>query len=106
MSPDEQLQIPLALAEMLHAILGPLLGQLEGEGHSWVPILKRVLEAYGVGRDDILISRHGVGILSEIDGATRDAAEQLCEWVSEMAREEEDFKLWAEEFLHGNETAS
>lgn len=106
MSPDHHLQVPLPLAEMLHVVLGPLAEQLEREGHGWAPTIKRVLQAYTQGRDEILAEKYGSAILQEIDVCTRDAAEQLCQWVAQMAQEESDFELWAQEFLHGNETAS
>lgn len=106
MRQDDNLQVPLPLAEMLHALLGPLGEQLTREGHSWAPFVSRVVDAYTQGRDDHLSDTHGPAVLRDIDVCTLQVADKLCGWVAEMASEEEDFDLWAREFLNGNEAAS
>lgn len=46
------LTVPLALAELLHATLGPLSADLTAEGHPWADTLQRVLDAYVDERAD------------------------------------------------------
>lgn len=93
----ESLHIPLELAELLHATLGPLADVLESEGHVWVPLIRRVLSAYVDGRDQKLAGQYGVGVLGEAKVCTLQVAEAVMAMVNELTLEEVDFDLWTNE---------
>lgn len=95
---SDHLLVPLPLAEMLHVTLGPLTETLEKEDHPWVPLLRRVLAAYKMGRDDTMVAIYGNGIIGEIDVCTVQVAEEVCKVVDEIAAEETDFVQWSTEF--------
>lgn len=94
---DENIQIPLQLAELLHVTLGPLTEVLKDEDHSWAPLISMVLRAYREGRDRELVKEYGDSIVRDIDLCTYLVSEQLCEWSRELAGEETDFDKWAHE---------
>lgn len=96
--PNDHMLLPLPLAEMLHATLGPLAEVLAAEGHAWAPLLDRVLEAYRAGRDDQMVKKYGPAVIPEVDIVTAQVAEAVCSVVSELASEEVDFMMWASEF--------
>lgn len=93
----ESLHIPLELAELLHATLGPLADVLESEGHAWATLIRRVLSAYVDGRDDKLVAQYGIGVLGEAKVCTLQVAEAVCAMVNELTMEEVDFDIWAGE---------
>ncbi|OQZ87920.1 hypothetical protein BST11_25495 [Mycobacterium alsense] len=90
--------IPLPLAEMLYATLGPLAETLAAENHPWAALAERVLEAYKTGRNDQLVAMYGQGVIPEISKVTQQVADAVCGVVAEMADEEMDFAMWAGEF--------
>ena len=95
--------IPLELAELLHATLGPLGDVLERENHHWAPIVKKVLSEYIGSRDRLLCQLHGHDILPEISHHTYLASEQVCDLTRSAITEEwmreadDDFSKWTEE---------
>ena len=94
---NDQLLLPLPLAELLHVTIGPLADVLEEEGHAWAPLLRRVLETYLTGRADQLVKRYGVGVLEDAVVVTGEVVQAMYELVRELAMEQVDFDLWAEE---------
>lgn len=98
-----ELNVPLALAEMLHVTLGPLTDVLERQNHPWVKFLRSVLAAYTKGRDDLLTGAHGESILLAIDEVTLSVAETVCDFLYQLAATEEDFELWAKELADMDE---
>lgn len=94
---SESLHVPLELAELLHATLGPLADVLEAEGHAWAPLIRRVLKAYLDGRDDKLLQQYGPGVLGEARVCTVQVSEAVCALVNELAMEEVDFSMWDSE---------
>jgi len=87
------LQIPLGVAELLHATLGPLSDVLDAEDHPWAPTIHLVLSEYirlrntAVGTESLALANH----------ATYLAAERVCELTRSAVRDEEDFRRWAAE---------
>lgn len=96
--------IPIELAEMLHATLGPLADVLEEENHQWVPMLRKVLSEYTRSRDRFLTGVHG-DVIAEIVHHTYLAAEKVCGMTKSAIIEERDFSKWAAEFTGESETA-
>ncbi len=98
----ERLSIPLELAELLHATLGPLSDALSEESHPWAPLVRKALDTYISGRDTFLVQEHGAHVLPEIEEATRQACTRVDELLTETVSEEEDFTKWGSE-LSGEE---
>ena len=71
------ISVPLAFAELLHATLGPLGDILEQEGHSWAPMVQRVLEEYTSRRNALLTVVHGDEIIDVVMQHTMTAAEDV-----------------------------
>lgn len=87
MSKPRVVFIPLAFAELLHATLGPLGEVLETEGHSWAPMVQKVLSEYNSRRDTYLVSIHGDEILDVVIEHTMAAAEDVEAQVSDAVEE-------------------
>lgn len=96
--------IPIEIAELLHATLGPLAEVLDGENHHWVPMIRKVLAEYTQQRDKFIRAIHG-NISAEIAHHTYLASEKVCGMTELALREEEDFSKWAEEVTGEAETA-
>ena len=94
---NQPLYLPIELAELLHATLGPLSEVLERENHHWAEVVRRVLAEYVAGRNQILTHIHGDKVMLEVAHETFVAAEKVC-LISDLAiSEEEDFIRWREE---------
>jgi hypothetical protein len=93
----ELIFIPIRLAELLHATLGPLSEVLEREDHPWTPMVRKVLSEYCHERNGFLVEIHGPSVLSEIGHQTFLASERVCDLTDYALREEEDFSRWREE---------
>lgn len=91
------LYLPIELAELLHATLGPLADTLERESHPWSPMVKKVLREYTDSRDRIMIHLHGSSVIPQIAHHTYLAAEKVCGMTSAAIREEEHFTRWSAE---------
>lgn len=91
------LYVPLELAELLHATLGPLGEVLERDGHSWAQMVRRVLDEYTRSRNSMLSHIHGDRVISEVTHQTFLASERVCELTDMAIREEEDFLRWSAE---------
>lgn len=89
--------VPLAFAELLHATLGPLGDVLSQEGHTWAPMVQRVLAEYTSRRDDLLTEFHGEGIVETIHDHTLVAAEEV-EGLAHDAIDTNVLRLVAGEF--------
>lgn len=98
---SDNINLPLHLAELLHVALGPLADVLEGEGHRWAPMLKRVLREYTAARDAVLVDELGADAIPAIDRTTSVACQLIYEMVGGPV-ESGDFDLWASEL--GGET--
>lgn len=98
---NENINLPLHLAELLHVALGPLADVLEGEDHAWAPMLKTVLTKYRVARDLVLVDELGPDAIPAIDRTTALACQVMYEMVSGPVADG-DFDLWASEL--GGET--
>lgn len=91
------LYVPIELAELLHATLGPLSEVLDREGHHWAEVVKRVLAEYVAGRNQIIRHLHGDEAILDVAHETFIASEKVC-LISDLAvSEEEDFLRWREE---------
>lgn len=89
--------VPLALAELLHAALGTLAGQLEAEAHPWAAMASRVVDEYEEQRNRLLSEAHGPRAFPEMKHQTFLAAERLCEITSLVVEEALDFVEWSSE---------
>ena len=96
-NPHDHLLLPLPLAELLHATLGPLCIALENESHAWAPLVRRVLGAYTDGRDDMMTVMYGPSILQDVAMVTVEVADELIKLVDEMSATERDFEKWSDE---------
>ena len=94
---EDAFHIPLRLAELLHATLGPLAEQLAIEGHSWEPMVRRVLAEYTELRNAILRQTHGSSVLADIKHETFLASEWLCTLTTLAVNEAADFVTWTSE---------
>ena len=94
--------IPIELAEMLHATLGPLAEILDKENHHWSPMLRRVIEEYAHQRNRFLTSMHGDTVFPDLAHHTYLAAEKVCELTDSAISEAADFLQWATEVEGGN----
>jgi hypothetical protein len=90
--------IPLELAELLHAALGPLSEKLEEEDHPWSTMVTRVLSEYTEARNRIMREAHGDSVIAEIAHQTYLAAERVCSMTEMALGEERDFAKWTAEF--------
>lgn len=104
MADEDHLRIPLELAELLHATLGPLGERLKDEGHPWAELVQRVLEAYRMGRDSSVMTQYGLSALQDMHMVTVAVSEQVCRFVEEITVEEVDFNAWSKELNDGHET--
>lgn len=100
-SMSENPNIPLHLAEMLHATLGPLYAQLHEEGHVWAPLVKSVLDEYTHRRHLALDGIYGADAPDMICRVLQAAAEEVCN-MSDRPVQERDFAMWSSEL--GGET--
>ncbi|MFM8798726.1 MAG: hypothetical protein ACKODT_07200 [Fluviibacter sp.] len=98
---NENVNLPLDLAELLHVTLGPLADVLAEEGHRWAPMVKRVLSEYTELRDMVLTEIYGFDAIAAIDRTTVLACERVYEMVTSDV-ENVDFGMWASEL--GGET--
>jgi hypothetical protein len=98
---NNNISIPLHLAELLHVALGPLADVLESEGHRWAPMLKSVLDEYTTLRDATLVDELGVDAIPAIDRTTVVACQRMYDMVSGPVTDG-DFSVWASEL--GGET--
>jgi hypothetical protein len=96
---ESALHIPLALAEMLHAVLGPLAEQLSAEGHAWAELTSRVVTEYTERRNATLVAAHGPSALTEIRDELFLASERVCELSTLAVNEASDFVAWAAEVI-------
>lgn len=80
--------VPLGLAEMLHATLGPLSVVLEEENHPWAPLVRSVLSEYVSARDEHCSSFDDLW-WSEVSEQLQLAAEVVCG----LARNESGIEL-------------
>jgi hypothetical protein len=94
---EANFHIPVELAELLHATLGPLGDVLEQEGHRWSPTVRRVVSEYVRARNEFLAAHHGRGATVDVLTHTEEAAERVCALTESALREEEDFFRWSEE---------
>ena len=97
----QPMYLPIELAELLHATLGPLSEVLDREDHPWTPMVRRVLSEYSRERNRILIDLHGERVLPEIAHHTFLASERVCLLTHYALEEEGDFKRWREEVEDG-----
>jgi hypothetical protein len=86
--------VPIELAELMHALLGTLADVLEDEGHSWAQMTRRVLDEYEGQRNRILISLHGESIMRDLAHHTEMAVEKLCKLTDSAVQEASDFIQW------------
>lgn len=93
MTRNDFLEVPLDIAELLHATLGPLADVLEAESHPWAPTLHMVLHEYVKLRNSAL----GPALGPDISHITYLAAERVCDLTRNAIRDEEDFRRWASE---------
>lgn len=89
--------IPLELAELLHATLGPLSEILDKENHPWSAMVRRVIEEYTHQRNRFLTPIHGNSVVAEISHHTYLASEKVCELTDSAISEAADFLQWANE---------
>ncbi len=99
--PCHPMCLPIDLAELLHATLGPLSEVLDREDHPWTPMVRKVLSEYSRERNQIMIDRHGEQVLPEIAHQTFLASERVCLLTHYALQEEGDFIRWREEVEGG-----
>ena len=97
MTEHKLVYVPLAFAELLHAMLGPLEDVLSSEQHAWAPMIRRVLEQYTDRRDEFLQAMHGQEINPLIGHITYTAVEEVQNLTDDAIIEEHDFIQWASE---------
>jgi hypothetical protein len=95
-----ELSVPIELAELLHATLGPLAEILENEGHPWADMARRVLTEYTSQRNRLLKYVYGDSIVADIAHHTFRAVERVCD-LTEAAISDAvdaiDFVKWSAE---------
>lgn len=94
----DELRIPLHLAELLHATLGPLCEVLDSDEHDWVPMIRRVLSEYVSLRDQHLVALYGPGVTGEICKHSYNASEMVCALTRVEIAEAKHFVQWDVEF--------
>lgn len=94
----KDLSIPLEMAELLHATLGPIAASLRSEGNHWADTIEYIVDRYIEARDTHLGKIHGPGVRAEINHVTFGAVEEVLHHMDEMSTEREHFGMWAEEF--------
>ena len=100
-----ELSVPVELAELLHATLGPLADVLEDEGHPWAEMAKRVVSEYTSQRNRLLKYVYGESIVADIAHHTYRAVEKVCEITESAvsdAVESIDFAKWSAEVSRGS----
>jgi len=95
--PGRLMYVPIELAELLHATLGPLSEVLDREDHPWTPMVRMVLSEYSRERNRLLTHLHGENAVAEIAHHTYLASEKVCELTDYALQQEEDFSRWREE---------
>lgn len=98
---NENVNVPLHLAELLHVTLGPLADVLAEEGHRWAPMLQTILSQYTQERDSVLTGIYGPDAIPAIDRTTVVACQHVYDMVA-LPIMEADLNEWASEF--GGET--
>lgn len=75
--------IPLGIAEILHATLGPLASVLEEENHPWAGLVKRVVREYVAVRDEYCSELDASSWHYGVAAQTAMAAEVVCGLIRE-----------------------
>jgi len=99
----DDLSVPIELAELLHAALGPLADVLEEEDHPWAAMARRVLDEYTFRRNRLLKYIYGESIAADIAHHTFQACEKVCELTDSAVREAVDFVKWSSEVERSSE---
>jgi len=93
-----ELNIPLELAELLHATLGPLATSLRAEGNHWADTIDYIVDKYTRQRDAALYAAHGPSVKADINHATFKAVDSVLAHMDDMFDEKEHFGMWTDEF--------
>lgn len=83
---EDTISIPLGLAELLHATLGPLAAVLTEQNHPWSGLVNRVVAEYVSARDEHCSGLDAVAWHGRVADQTQLAAEVVCGLIRENER--------------------